>query len=276
MLDEQERLERELVRETGLGRIVRTLRNPSYGPYVAGNSLSLVGLWVQRVAIGWLTWELTGSAAWLGIVSLADLAPALLVGPFAGAYADRADRLRIVRIAQTLAMLQALALAALTAASLMRIELLVALVLANGIVVGINQPARLSLVSSLVPRADLPTAVAINSIVFNLARFIGPALAGVLIVQSGPAAAFAFNALSFVCFLVVLAIAEVHGLELRQCRKSLFERQRFDVLLAISRRTVRPDAAGGDVCPARHLERVLGTRNANADIAGSVDRDAVH
>ncbi len=197
--------ERGSVTDTGLGRIGRALRNPRYGPYVAGNSVSLVGLWVQRVAIGWLAWELTGSATWLGIVSLADLAPALLVGPFAGAYADRADRLRIVQVAQTLAMVQALALAALTAASLMSIELLVALVLANGIVVGFNQPARLSLVPSLVPRADLPTAVAINSIAFNLARFIGPAVAGVLIVEVGVAAAFACNALSFVAFLVVLA-----------------------------------------------------------------------
>lgn len=189
----------------GLSRIGRTLRQPNYGPYVAGNSMSLIGLWVQRVAVGWLAWELTHSATWLGIVSLADLAPSLLVGPLAGAYADRADRLRIVRIAQTLAMVQATVLASLTAASLMDIELLVALVLVNGFVVGFNQPARLSLVPSLVPRADLPTAVAINSIVFNLARFIGPAVAGVIIVQAGVAAAFAFNALSFVAFLIVLA-----------------------------------------------------------------------
>jgi predicted MFS family arabinose efflux permease len=205
----------DLVRIEGLARIARTLRHPSYGPYVAGNSVSLIGLWVQRVAVGWLAWELTGSATWLGIISLADLAPAVLIGPFAGAYADRADRLRIVRVAQTLAMLQAAALALLTAVSLMRIELLATLVLINGVVIGFNQPARLSLVPSLVPRADLPTAVAINSIVFNLARFVGPALAGVIILWVGVAAAFAVNAASFLAFLVVLGRIRVSAEDTR-------------------------------------------------------------
>lgn len=193
------------VRLTGLGRIARTLRNPNYGLYVAGNSVSLVGLWVQRVAVGWLAWELTHSATWLGIVSLADLAPTVLVGPFAGAFADRADRLRIMIVAQSLAMLQALALFVLTATGLVSVHALVALVAINGVVVGFNQPARLSLVTSLVPREDLSTAVAVNSIVFNLARFVGPAVAGLIIVATGVAAAFAVNALTFVAFLLALS-----------------------------------------------------------------------
>ncbi|MDX1514495.1 MAG: MFS transporter, partial [Gammaproteobacteria bacterium] len=126
-------------------------------------------------------------------------------GPFAGVIADRANRLTIMRIAQTLSLLQAFALGVLTAAGWINIELIFVLVLINGIIVGFNQPARLSLVSSLVPRANLSTAVAVNSIVFNLARFIGPAIAGLLIVTVGVAAAFLVNALSYLVFLIALA-----------------------------------------------------------------------
>ena len=128
-----------------------------------------------------------------------------MVGPFAGVIADRVDRLRVIRTAQALSMLQATALALLAAAGWMSIELLLALVLVNGVVVGVNQPSRLSLVSSLVPRANLSTAVALNSITFNLARFVGPAVAGVLIVSYGVTAAFAVNAATFLAFLVALA-----------------------------------------------------------------------
>jgi len=188
-----------------LAPIAAALAHRNYRVYMAGNAVSLVGLWTQRVATGWLAWELTGSGAWLGAVAVADLCPSILVGPFAGVVADRVDRLRVIRISQALSMLQALVLAALAAAGWMSIELLLALVLVNGVVVGVNQPSRLALVSSLVPRANLATAVALNSVVFNVARFVGPAVAGVLIVSLGVAAAFAVNAATYVAFMVALA-----------------------------------------------------------------------
>ena len=189
----------------GFRGIRRTLEHRNYRIYAAGNSVSLIGTWIQRIAVGWLTWQLTESGAWLGVVAFADLFPSVLIGPFGGAIADRISRLRIIAIAQTLAMIQAFALFALTASGLITIEILTALVLAQGIVVAFNQPARLALVPSLVPRADLATAVAINAIIFNLARFIGPAVAGLLIVTSGVAAAFAANTISFLAFLVALS-----------------------------------------------------------------------
>lgn len=185
--------------------IAEALSQRNFLLYVSGNSVSLVGLWIQRIAVGWLTWELTQSGAWLGVVALADLSPSLIIGPFAGVIADRLDRLKIMRAAQTLAMLQAATLAVLAAGNWISIEILIGLVLFNGIVVGINQPARLALVSSLVPRSHLSTAVAVNSVVFNLARFIGPALGGILILTVGVAAAFAANAVSYLFFLFALA-----------------------------------------------------------------------
>ena len=193
----------------GFGRIVRTLRHRNYRIYVSGNSVSLIGSWMQRIAVGWLTWQLTESGFWLGLMACAEFLPAVLLGPFGGVLADRFDRLRIIIVVQSAAFCQAVALFALTALGLMTIELLAALVLVNGIVLGIYQPSRLALVFSLLPREDLSTGIAINSITFNLARFLGPALAGVIIVGSGIAGAFAANAASYLAFLIALSCLQL-------------------------------------------------------------------
>src|SRR5215475_9806706 len=194
-----------IARLSSLRIIDLPLRNPNFGLYSVGSAISLIGMWMQRIAVGWLTWQLTGSGFWLGIVAFADFFPVVVIGPLAGAAADRWDRLTVVKISQTLLLLQASLLFWLTANGSMTIELLVGLTVFQGAVVAFNQPARLVLVPSLVPQADLATAVAINSVVFNLARFIGPACAGPLIVWSGVAAAFAANALSYLPFLAALA-----------------------------------------------------------------------
>jgi len=184
--------------------IPETLRQPNYGVYVAGNSLSLVGSWMQRVAVGWLAWELSQSGAVLGLVAFADLATTLLVGPFGGVLADRFDRRLLLTIGQSINMTLSFLLAALTASGAMTVPLLILIIGINGAVIGINQPARLALVSGLVSRAYLPTAVAINSLVFNLARFIGPAIAGLVILGFGTALVFLLNAFSFISFLIAL------------------------------------------------------------------------
>jgi MFS family permease len=187
-----------------LGPIARTLGHRNFAIYTAGGSVSLIGTWMQRIGVGWLAWELSHSGAVLGLVAFADLAPAVLIGPFAGALADRIDRRRLMIVAQLAVMAQAFSLFVLTATGAITVELLLALVLVGGAVVGFNQPARLAFVPSLVPRRDLGTAVAINSIVFNSARFVGPAVAGVVIVTAGIAWVFALNALTFIAFLVAL------------------------------------------------------------------------
>ncbi len=190
---------------TRLGAIPRALAHRNFGIYIAGSSVSLIGNWMQRIGVGWLAWDLSHSGAVLGLVAFADLFPTIVIGPFGGALADRFDRLRLLRVAQLAIMCQAFVLFALTATGLITVELLIALTLAGGIVVGFNQPARLALAPSLVPRSALATAVAINSIIFNGARFVGPALAGLVIVVSGVATVFAINALSFVAFLIALS-----------------------------------------------------------------------
>jgi MFS family permease len=185
--------------------IALPLSNANYGIYSLGSAVSLIGMWMQRIAVGWLTWRLTESGFWLGVISFADFFPVIVIAPFAGAAADRWDRLRTVKISQAILLVQAAVLWALTIGGHITVGMLVALTAIQGIVIAFNQPARLALVPSLVPRADLGPAVAINSIIFNLARFIGPVFAGFAIVWSGVAAAFLFNALSYVVFQFALA-----------------------------------------------------------------------
>lgn len=188
----------------GFGHIARAFGHRNYRIYATGNGLSLVGWWMQRVGVGWLTWQLTESATWLGLIACAELIPSVIFGPIAGAVADRVHRLKLIRITQVLAMAEASALAGLTYAGLMTIELLFALTVFVGIVGAFSQPARLSFIPSLVPAEELSTALAINSSVFNLARFIGPALAGIAILHGGVAAAFLGNAVSYLAFLTSL------------------------------------------------------------------------
>lgn len=185
--------------------IALPLRNRNFGTYTLGSSPSLMGMWMQRIAIGWLAWRLTGSGVWLGILSFSDFFPVVLVGPIAGAVADRLDRLMLVKTCQTIAMMQATVLCVLTITGHINIGLLVGLTAFQGMVTAFNQPSRLALVPSLVPAAEIGGAVAINSVVFNLARFVGPILAGVAIVWGGIASAFAANAISYGWFLLMLA-----------------------------------------------------------------------
>lgn len=191
---------------TGSRAILRTLRHPDYGLYTLGNSVSLIGMWMQRISIGWLTWDLTHSGTWLGAVAFADLFPSVFIGLIGGVAADRLDRVRVIMACQGTAMLLSVLLGILTLAGQVTVELLVGLVFLGGVVIGFNQPSRLALVPSLVPREYLTTAVAINSIVFNTARFIGPAVAGLVIVASDVAWAFFANAVSYLALLIALAV----------------------------------------------------------------------
>ena len=159
---------------------------------------------MQRIAIGWLTWELTHSGTWLGLIAVADLCPSIVIAPFAGVVADRLDRLRLAKLTQLAALLQAICLAVLAFSDLLTINLLFSLTLLQGIIFAFWQPVRLALLPSLVARQDLASAVAINSVVFNTARFIGPALGGVIIVWLETGWLFTFNALSFLLFLFAL------------------------------------------------------------------------
>ncbi len=183
---------------------VRTMRHSGYCYYTIGSVTSLVGTWVQRVALGWLTWEITGSYAWLGIISFSAMFAVMLTAPIAGDIADRVDRLRLSIWSQAAMLVQAVAMVAVYYAHLAHIWVVFGLTLVLGVMQSFHTASRLALVPNLVPREDLTPAIAINSVIFNVARFVGPAVAGLIIVKLGVGPAFIFNALSFVVFLAAL------------------------------------------------------------------------
>ncbi|MEE8334052.1 MAG: MFS transporter [Alphaproteobacteria bacterium] len=180
------------------------LRQRNFGLYAAGSTVSLIGMWVQRIAIGWLTWDLTHSGTWLGLIAFADLFPIVVLTPLAGLVADRYDRLKITILSQYLASAQALLLAFLTFTGDITIWWLVVLSAFIGVVWAFNTAARLSMIPNLVEHRYIASAVALNSAAFNAARFIGPALAGGIMAIWGVGEAFLFNAATFVVFIVAL------------------------------------------------------------------------
>jgi MFS family permease len=185
---------------------LRALRHRDLRLFFAGQGISLVGTWMQQVAISWLVYRLTGSALVLGIIAFGSQFPALLMAPFAGALADRWNRYRMVVGAQVLAMVQAVALALLVLSGRVEVWHLVALSVVAGLINGLDVPARQSLLVRLVRGTDdLPNAIALNSSMFNAARMVGPALAGILIGWVGEGPVFVLNALSYVAVLWALS-----------------------------------------------------------------------
>ncbi len=195
--------------QAGFKNALRVLRIRNYRVYTIGNSIALIGIWIQRIAVGWLAWQLTHSGFWLGMCAAGDLVPSVLVSPFAGALADRVDRVWLIQISLILGMIQAWALAILTFTGVIDVWMLFGLTVALGTINAINQPARLALIPSLVDHASVGPAVAINSLVFNNARFIGPATAGFVIAGGSVAHAFALNAMTYMCFIYALWRVEV-------------------------------------------------------------------
>lgn len=191
----------------------RSLAEPNCRTYFGGSLLAWTGMWMQRVAVGWMAWELTESTFWIGVVAFADLVPAIVVSPLAGAIADRADRLRLTVGTQLANIAQAMVLAILAAAHLLNIHVLVLLALILGITGAFAQPARQSMVPALVPRELLPSAVALNSLTFNLARVLGPGLAGPLIVVIGPVPTVIANALACTFATATLLLLKIDASE---------------------------------------------------------------
>lgn len=186
----------------------RALRHPNFRRFFIGQGLSLVGTWLQQVAMGWVTYRLTGSAFLLGAIAFCSNIGILALGPFAGVLADRVDRRAALYVTQGLLLLQALVLAVLSYSGLLAVWHLIACALWLGVVSAFDVPLRQALYVHLVDdRADLPNAIALNSFLVNGARVVGPAMAGILLSLVTEAACFALNALSFVA--VILAISRL-------------------------------------------------------------------
>jgi MFS family permease len=186
------------------GGIGRALSNRNYCIYWSSNGINTIGRWMYRIAIGWLTWELTESTAWLGIIAFAESFPLVVFSVLAGAIADRIGYIRITILAQTATAIVAAAFAALTLAGLITIELVLISALLIGSLESLTTPARMALVHALVPKDDLAAAIGLNSATFNAARFIGPAIAGALLVWAGSGVVLAVVTVTFSQFCITL------------------------------------------------------------------------
>ena len=189
-----------------LPRTFRALRHRNYRLFFTGQGLSMIGTWLQQVAMGWLTYRLTGSAWLLGVVAFCANIGILLFGNLAGVLADRIDRRRGLLTTQSLMLLQALVLAALVASGRIQTWHLIVLALWLGTCSAFDVPLRQSLYVHFVEdRGDLGNAIALNSMLVNTARVVGPAIAGLLLAVTSEAVCFALNALSFVAVIVAIS-----------------------------------------------------------------------
>jgi MFS family permease len=188
-------------RASGLLEAFRALRHRNFRLYFFGQLTSLTGTWMQTVAQSWLVLKLTNSPLMLGVVTFANYLPILLVALFAGVVVDHVDRRRLIIVAQVLLMLSAFVLAALTWTGTVRVEHVVILAAFNGIVSSFDLPGRQAFVVEMVGMEDLPNAIALNSMMFNGARTIGPAVAGMLIYLVGTATCFFLNGVSYLAVI---------------------------------------------------------------------------
>ncbi len=190
---------------------LRALSHRDFRVFWAGQIVSLVGTWMQRVGQAWLVLELTNSALRLGVISALQFAPVLIFSVPAGAVVDRVPKRRLLIVTQTVLMLQALALTGLVWTSRVRYWHVAVLATVYGMANAFDLPTRQAFVASMVAKRDLMNAIALNSAMFNAARLVGPAVAGLLIARYGLAQAFFLNALSFVAVIVALSALRAGG-----------------------------------------------------------------
>ena len=183
----------------------RALESRNFRLFFYGQGISLIGTWMQRVAMSWLVYRLTDSAFLLGVVGFASHVPIFLISPVAGVLIDRFSRRRILILSQTLAMLQAFLLAFLVFSGGVQVWHIIALSLILGLSSAFDIPGRQSFYSQMVEkREDLQNAIALNSTLFHVARFVGPSLAGLVIAIFGEGVCFLLNALSYIAMIISL------------------------------------------------------------------------
>jgi MFS family permease len=187
------------------------LRHRDFRLFWSGQLVSLIGTWMQSVGQAWLVLELTGSPLQLGLVTALQFAPILVLSPVGGAMSDRFPKRRLIIATQTAMMAQAFVLAGLVWSGHVRYWHVAVLAAVYGLGRAVDIPARQAYITDLVGKPDVPNAVALNSLVFNGARIVGPAAAGLLIARFGVAAAFFLNGLSFVAVLAALLATRTAG-----------------------------------------------------------------
>jgi MFS family permease len=185
--------------------LFRSLGHRNFRLFLSGQMISLMGTWMQQMAMSWLLYKLTHSAYALGLMSLVSNGPGFFISPLAGAMADRLDRRKMLVFTQSLAMIQALTLAVLTLSGWVQVWQLFALGCCMGMITGLDTPFRQAFVTDMLEdRRDLSNAISLNSSVFNGARLIGPALAGFAIALWGEGWCFLVNGLSYIAVILAL------------------------------------------------------------------------
>lgn len=186
-------------------RLFRALQYRNYRLFFGGQSLSLVGTWITRIATSWLVYRLSGSELLLGVVGFCGQIPTLVLAPFAGVLVDRWNRHRMLVVTQVLSMLQSVALAVLAFAGIITVTHVLILQLVQGVINAFDTPARQSFVVEMVEdRRDLPNAIALNSSMVNGSRIIGPSIAGILIAAFGEGWCFLLDAISYLAVIASL------------------------------------------------------------------------
>jgi MFS family permease len=205
----------------------RAVRHRNFKLFVVGQSISVIGTWMTRLATSWLVYRLTHSALLLGVVSFAGQILSFALGPFAGVWVERMDRRRLLVWTQAAAAVQSLAMAALTLAGVIRLWEIIALSMLQGLINAFDMPGRQSFLVQMVDdRNDLSNAIAINSSMANGARLIGPAIAGVVIATSNEGWCFLIDGVSYVAVIASLLMMRVAPIDIRRGTMTMVEQMR--------------------------------------------------
>lgn len=216
------------------------LSNRNYLTYLIGNTVSLHGLWIYRVALGWFAWELSHSELWVGVIAFTQFAPAVVFGPIFGVLADRFDRRATSILINSVSVINMLLLGLLTSLNYIDIQVLTLLSLMQGTLDGAHVPVRMSIVPNLVHKGQLHSAIALTSVSFNLSRFVGPAFAGFIIAGWGVATAFVINGISYLSLIAVLIVIELNpSTEPKEQRKHVWAELKDGARYVLQHPTIR-------------------------------------
>ena len=196
-----------------MNHALRAFRHRNFRLFYAGQAISLIGTWIQQIALSWLVYRSTGSALLLGLVTFCSQIPMLIFVPLAGLLSDRLDRRKLMLVAYTLAAIQASTLGVLTLTGAIRVWQILLLGFLYGVVMAFETPARQALISQMVnSRSDLPNAIALNSVLMNSGRLIGPSIAGLLLVFISEGWCFLINSASFMAVIAsTIMMRLAHG-----------------------------------------------------------------
>jgi MFS family permease len=221
-------------------QISRALRHRNYRLFFSGQGISLIGTWMQQIALGWLVYRLTDSAFLLGLVSFSSQMPTFILASIAGVFADRYNKHKIIITTQVLATLQATILAFLTLTNLIQIWQILLLSLFSGIINAFDMPTRQTFVIDMIEdKKDLPNAIALNSSMFNSARLIGPTIAGIVISVLGEGLCFLLNAVSYLAVITALLKMNIESKPTHRRKEKVLEGLKEGIKYAYNFKPIR-------------------------------------